>query len=124
MIAAFWRRPRKVLRWRYVDCARNGSDQPVAATAHPRNIARLARIIAERGRVGAALAAMPGVQKVWPSAANFLLVEFADAAAAVERTRAAGLLLRDFRRTPGLERALRITIGSAEQNDRLLRSLA
>jgi histidinol-phosphate aminotransferase len=85
---------------------------------------RIARIIAERGRVAAALAALPGVQKVWPSAANFLLVEFADAAAAVERTRAAGLLLRDFRRTPGLEHALRITIGSAEQNDRLLRSLA
>lgn len=85
---------------------------------------RIARIIAERGRVAAALAALSGVRKVWPSAANFLLVEFADAAAAVERTRAAGLLLRDFRRTPGLERALRITIGSAEQNDRLLRSLA
>jgi len=85
---------------------------------------RVASIIAERGRVAAALAALPGVQKVWPSAANFLLVEFADAAAAVERTRTAGLLVRDFRRTPGLERALRISIGSAEQNDRLLRSLA
>lgn len=85
---------------------------------------RTARIIAERGRVAAALAAQPGIEKVWPSAANFLLVEFADAAAAVERTRAAGLLLRDFRRTNGLERALRITIGSPEQNDRLLRSLA
>jgi histidinol-phosphate aminotransferase len=85
---------------------------------------RVARIVAERGRVAAALAALPGVVKVWPSAANFLLVEFADAAAAVERTRAAGLLVRDFRRTPGLERALRVTIGSAEQNDRLLRSLA
>jgi len=85
---------------------------------------RVASIVAERGRVAAALAALPGVQKVWPSAANFLLVEFTDAAAAVERTHAAGLLVRDLRRTPGLERALRITIGSAEQNDRLLRSLA
>jgi histidinol-phosphate aminotransferase len=85
---------------------------------------RVARIVAERGRVATALTALPGVQKVWPSAANFLLVEFADAAAAVERTRAAGLLVRDFRRAPGLERALRITIGSTEQNDRLLRSLA
>ncbi|MFO1408757.1 MAG: hypothetical protein U1F06_00025 [Steroidobacteraceae bacterium] len=62
--------------------------------------------------------------KVWPSDANFLLVEFADAATALARTHAAGLLVRDFRRSAGLERALRITIGSAEQNDRLLGSLA
>jgi histidinol-phosphate aminotransferase len=85
---------------------------------------RVAHIIAERARVAQALASIPGVRKVWPSAANFLLVEFDDPAAAMARTHAAGLLVRDFRSTSGLEHALRITIGNAQQNERLLRSLA
>jgi histidinol-phosphate aminotransferase len=89
-----------------------------------RTRARVAAILAERARMTTALAALPGVLKVWPSEANFLLVDFADAQSALERTHGAGLLVRDLRRNPGLERALRITIGSAEQNDRLLRSLA
>jgi len=85
--------------------------------------AQVAQIVAERGRVARALAATAGVRKVWPSDANFLLVEFDDAAAALQRAHAAGLLVRDLRGAPGLARALRISIGSPEQNDRLLASL-
>jgi histidinol-phosphate aminotransferase len=85
--------------------------------------AHVATLKAERTRVAAALAASDGVLRVWPSEANFLLVEFNDAAAALQRARAAGLLLRDLRAAPGLARALRISIGSAEHNDRLLASL-
>jgi histidinol-phosphate aminotransferase len=47
-------------------------------------------------------------------------VEFDDAGAALERARAARLLVRDARRRPGLGRALRVTVGSPEQNTRLL----
>jgi histidinol-phosphate aminotransferase len=36
----------------------------------------------------------------------------------------AGLLVRDQRRQPDLAHALRITIGTPEQNDRLIGSLA
>jgi histidinol-phosphate aminotransferase len=85
---------------------------------------RVASIRRERERVASRLARTAGVRKVWPSAANYLLVEFADPAAALARTHAAGLLVRDFRRTAGLAQALRISIGSPEQNDRLIRSLA
>jgi histidinol-phosphate aminotransferase len=85
---------------------------------------RVATIRQERGRVSTALARTPGVLRVWPSAANYLLVEFSDPGAALQRAHDAGLLIRDFRRTPGLAQALRISIGSPEQNDRLLRSLA
>jgi histidinol-phosphate/aromatic aminotransferase/cobyric acid decarboxylase-like protein len=63
------------------------------------------------------------VLKVWPSDANFLLVEFQDAAAILQRTHAAGLLVRDMRAAAGLARALRISIGSPEQNDWLLASV-
>ena len=85
---------------------------------------RVAQLIAERERVAAALARSARVLKVWPSAANFLLVEFHDAAAALASTHAAGLLVRDFRSSPGLERALRISVGAPAQNDRLIASLA
>ena len=85
--------------------------------------AHVATLKAERARVAAALGESAGVLRVWPSEANFLLVEFKDAAAALQRAHAAGLLVRDLRTTPGLARALRISVGSPEQNDRLLASL-
>jgi histidinol-phosphate aminotransferase len=81
---------------------------------------RIAAICAERERLAAALGQRRGVRKVWPSDANFLLVEFDDPSAAFARACAAGLLVRDVRSQPGLDHALRITIGSAEQNARLL----
>jgi histidinol-phosphate aminotransferase len=84
---------------------------------------RVALICAERAALAAALAHSDGVLRVWPSAANFLLVEFADPQQAFERTRAAGLLVRDLRRQPGLGRALRITVGTPEQNQRLIAAL-
>ena len=60
---------------------------------------------------------------MWPSEANIVLVEFEDAAGALAKARAAGLLVRDVRAQPGLERALRITVGTPEQNRRLVRAL-
>src|SRR5258705_349513 len=71
---------------------------------------RVAALVGERERLARALAALPGVSRVWPSAANFLLVDFADAAAALARTRAVGLLLRDLRLAPTLGQSLRISV--------------
>jgi histidinol-phosphate aminotransferase len=85
--------------------------------------ARVALVISERQRLAAALSAHRSVRRVWPSAANFLLAEFADAAGVLARTRAAGLLLRDLRHAPTLGQALRISVGAAEENDRLLECL-
>jgi histidinol-phosphate aminotransferase len=84
---------------------------------------RVAELGAERAWVAAHLRDCAGVVRVWPSQANFVLVEFHDATSALAKARAAGLLLRDVRSQPGLERALRITIGTPEQNRRLLRAL-
>lgn len=85
--------------------------------------ARRDDILRERERVAAALPSRPGVRRVWPSDANFLLVEFDDAGAALDRIAQAGLIVRDFRGTTGLGQALRITIGTATQNNRMLESL-
>ena len=84
---------------------------------------RREQVIAERVRLAAALARLPSVRKVWPSAANFLLVEWRDAEQAFRAALAAGLLVRDVRSHPALAQHLRITIGTPEQNDRLLRAL-
>jgi histidinol-phosphate aminotransferase len=84
--------------------------------------ARVAQIRVERERLRAALASCKPVQKIWPSVANFLLVDFADPEAVLGAARAAQLLIRDMRSVS--PQSLRISIGTAEQNDRLIRSLA
>ena len=83
---------------------------------------RVAQVVTERNRVSAALAARSSVKRVWPSVANFLLVDFADPDATLAAARAAKLLIRDLRAAaPG---SLRISIGSPEQNERLIRSIS
>jgi histidinol-phosphate aminotransferase len=85
-------------------------------------IERVAQVRAERERVRAALANCKPVQKIWPSVANFLLVDFSEPDAVLAAARAAKLLIRDMRSvTPS---SLRISVGTPEQNDRLIRSLA
>jgi histidinol-phosphate aminotransferase len=81
---------------------------------------RVAQVKVERERLRAALAAKKSVLRVWPSVANFLLVDFADPEATLAAARAARLLIRDMRASAG---ALRISVGTPEQNDRLIRSL-
>jgi len=85
--------------------------------------AHRATIKIERARLADALKSHKCVRRVWPSEANFLLVEFDDAGAALERAHAVGVLVRDLRAALDPAQALRISIGSPEQNDRLLASL-
>jgi histidinol-phosphate aminotransferase len=84
---------------------------------------RLAVLKAERLRMATALEKVRGIRRVWPSAANFLLVEAEDARALVATARAARILLRDFSWDPYLPGCVRITIGTPEQNDQLLQAL-
>jgi histidinol-phosphate aminotransferase len=86
--------------------------------------ARAVAIRAERTRVAGLLRELRGVRRVWPSEANFLLVEFDDALAAQRRAHDAGVLVRELRGCLGLQQALRVSIGAAADNDRLLASLA
>lgn len=84
---------------------------------------RIAEILQQRARLARSLASIPLVRRVWPSDANFLLIECTDAGALLARTHAAGLLVRDLRGAPQLEQAVRISVGSPEQNDLLIASL-
>src|SRR5690606_27102191 len=77
-------------------------------------------VVAERERLRGALLACVGVRRVYPSQANFLLVRFDDAQGAMERLLAAGIVVRDQRAAASLGDALRITVGTAEQNNRVI----
>lgn len=84
--------------------------------------ARIACIVRERDALAGALAARPGVRRVFPSDANFVFAEFTDAQAAYARLQAAGIRVRDFD-SPRIARCLRIGIGSPAENRALLDAL-
>ncbi|MBS7455888.1 histidinol-phosphate transaminase [Coralloluteibacterium stylophorae] len=84
---------------------------------------RIGQVVHERERLATALAAAPGVRRVHPSDANFLLVRFADADAALRALADAGVVVRDMRHLPGLDDALRITVGAPLENDAVLDAL-
>ena len=78
-------------------------------------------IIDERERLAGALERHSFVSKVWPSDANFLLVRVDNAELIMSRCSEQNVLLRDF--GGELENCVRISIGSREENDLLLRAL-
>jgi histidinol-phosphate aminotransferase len=101
-------------------------EQVLALTEAPQRAmaaARIGTLVAERESARLRLAGMAGVVRVFPSDANFLLVEFRDARSALEAGRSAGLLVRDFSGAAGLAGCLRISIGTPAQNERLLAAL-
>lgn len=81
----------------------------------------VAEIIAERERLATALAGYPFVSKVWPSDANFLLVRMDDARLVMRHCGENKVLLRHF--GGDLEDCIRISVGTPEENDRLLQAL-
>ena len=95
----------------------------VALRHVPEMEARVARISEERGRVAAALADLP--VDSWPSDANFILFRPRDRNA-VEVWRSLldhSVLIRNCANWDGLRGCLRVTIGTAEENDRFLHAL-
>jgi histidinol-phosphate aminotransferase len=95
------------------------------SSAHLRTLPRrLKDIRAERDELAEKLRALPRVIAVLPSEANFLLARFTDSDEALARARAARLLVRDAREYLGLTDSLRISIGTSEQNVRLLEAWA
>ena len=77
-------------------------------------------IRSERQRLSGTLPKLGRVVRVWPSDANFILAQFNDAGIALQLARDTHLLVRDARGYPGLGQALRISVGTPEQNNRLL----
>lgn len=83
-------------------------------------LARLEGLLAEREYLARGLAASPLVDRVWPSDANFLLIDCRDADHFMRNSVAGGLIVRDLRAHPSLPRSLRVSVGTRAQNDALL----
>ena len=83
----------------------------------------IAEIVAQRDRLTAALPQRSCILRLWPSDANFLLVQVADADGLYAHLLQDGIIVRNRSRVPGCAGCLRLTIGTPEENDRLLQSL-
>ena len=80
-------------------------------------------LVLERAKLLASVRELPGLRTVYESQGNFLLARFEDAQNAFERLLAAGVVVRDVRAMPGLDDALRITVGSPAENAAVLSAL-
>ncbi len=78
-------------------------------------------LIAERRRLAEKLVAIPVVEKVWPSDANFLLVKVRDADTVYDKLTGRNIIVRN--RSREIAGCLRITAGTRGENDRLLDEL-
>lgn len=85
---------------------------------------RISLLKTERERLSRELARSPRIRRIWPSDANFVLVESDDPRGLVTSARKGGVLIRDFTWDPYLPNCIRITVGDPAQNDQLLRSVA
>lgn len=85
--------------------------------------ARVARLVAERGRLVARLGALD--VEVWPSGANFVLFRprSVPGREVWQRLVDRSVLVRDCSSWPRLEGCLRVTIGTVDEDDRFLAAL-
>jgi histidinol-phosphate aminotransferase len=79
--------------------------------------------VAERDKLVRALGQIDCVQKIFPSDANFLLVRVDDAKKRYDQLVKAGIIVRDRSKVTLCEGCLRITVGTPEENSRLLQEL-
>lgn len=79
-------------------------------------------IIAERAKLIEALNGLPSIE-AFPSDANFILVRISNAGQIWEELYQRGILVRDFSKAAGLEDCLRITVGTEQENERLIEAL-
>jgi len=82
-----------------------------------------ARVAIERDRIIACLQAQAGAQP-FPSSANFVLFRVAQATEVFQGLLDRGVLIRDFSDKPKLQGCLRVTVGTADENDAFLAALA
>lgn len=89
----------------------------------PRKNQWVTEIVRERNQISAALAALPVVLHVFPSDANFLLVKVRNAKEVYQKLIRAGIVVRDRSSVILCDDCLRITIGTPEENQKLLSAL-
>lgn len=84
---------------------------------------RIEEIVAQRAWMKEQLGDIPCVRRVFPSDANFLLVRVDDPRALYDRLVSHGIIVRNRDGVKGCEGCLRLTVGTPEENRRLLQVL-
>ena len=85
---------------------------------------KIAVLLAERARLEAELPKLACVREVFPSEANFLLVRTTDADHLYQYLCERGIVVRNRGREMHCAGCLRITVGTPQENDRLLQALS
>jgi histidinol-phosphate aminotransferase len=80
-------------------------------------------LVAERDKLAASLEQHPLVRHVYPSDANFLLVQVDGGRNVYEYLLRQGIVVRDRSTTPGCADCIRITVGTPLENELLLKAL-
>lgn len=80
-------------------------------------------IVSERKRLESELRKLDFVEQIYPSDANFLLVKMRDSSLIFNYLKQNGVVVRDRSREPQCEGCLRITVGTASENESLIEQL-
>ncbi len=86
-------------------------------------VANIHECLLQRDLLCNALVQLPCVEKVYPSDANFLLVQFDDAPKVLAYLLQQGIVVRDRSKEPLCNNCLRITVGTPEEDQLLLKTL-
>ena len=84
---------------------------------------QVAELCTQRNALTWALADCPAIVQVYPSDANFILVRTPDPDRLYDALISAGVIVRNRSRIPGCEGCLRITVGTPEENARMLETV-
>lgn len=84
---------------------------------------QLTLILSERTRLQQELTAIPYVRKIYPTDANFILVDVGDADTVYQKLVDQGIIVRNRNKVVLCAGCLRITVGTEEENTALLNAL-
>lgn len=86
-------------------------------------LAKINKLKSERQKLSKALAELPGVIRIYPSDANFLLVKFHNADELYQQLTQQGIIVRNRSKELHCDNCLRITVGTEQENNRLVQVL-
>lgn len=95
----------------------------LSPTALAQQQAQLTILTANKARLIAALKANPALERLWPGEANFVLIKVADAESLMQHCLVDGIRLRNQSHQPKLDQAIRITVGTEDETEKLIASL-
>lgn len=103
----------------------NTSSQEIALKKLTQNTltAQVKKIVSEREVVINALKSIAFIERVFPSDANFILIKVDDATLRYNQLIQAGIVVRNRNNQPLCDNCLRITIGTKEENNLLIKTL-